>query len=445
MSIILYVEHYLFNDHFHKNYVSCIEFVVEAGATAMCIDYQLHPRTGVLFYVTDVVIPPITFTIGIAGNLLILIILSRRSMRRDSAMYVYYTAIAAVDLVALLSAMPSFVRHIDLVPLSFAHSRWMAYVVWARRAVEPMLRHTAGWLTAAAAGVRCATVRLDTVAGSPAQWTQISASRIVAFVIFVACVLLDFTRFLDAAVVELTDHCFTGVRLWSHNVTSLGRRRFYVELQPAASTLVGETLPFGLSLLFAIILFVGHLHCCRRTPSVALRTPLNSDEHGYQLSATVFALSIAFVILDAPSAALGLTRIFYFRSSNATGNEYLYRLSLIAGCLSLLRCAVNCLLLVVVNYDFRKTMRRTFCCCSPSDDDVYFEPVMCCPPPCYRRSQDHTDYERPKRISWNQLDYIATTDVIARESPTRDGGQFHQMTLLQTDQQLQDFDSSFWV
>ena len=414
--------------------------------TAMCIEYQLYPPTSVLFYITDVIIPPITFTVGIAGNLLMLIILSRRSMRRDSAMYVYYTAIAAVDLMALLSAMPSFVRHIDLVPVTVAHSRWMAYVAWTRRAVEPMLRHTAGWLTATAAGVRCATVRLETVSGSPAQWMQISASRIVAFVIFVACVLLDFTRFLDAAVVELTDHCFADVRLWSHNVTSLGRRRFYVELQPAASTLVGETLPFGLSLLFALILFVGHLRCCRRTPSVALRTPLNNDERRYQLSVTVFALSTAFVILDGPSAALGLTRVFYFRSRNATGNGHLYRLSLVAGCLRLVRCAVNCIVVVIFNYDFRKTVRRTFCCCCPSVDDVYFEPVTCCPPLCYRRSQDHTDYDRPKRISLNQLDYIATTDAIALESPTRDDGQLRQMTLLhQNDQQLQDFDSSFWV
>jgi len=411
----------------------------------MCVEYQLRPRTGVLFYVTDVVLPPIIFAVGVAGNLLLVVILSRRSMRRSSAVYVYFTAIAVVDLVALFCAVPLFVRDANLVSLSVAHSRSMAYVVWIRRGVEPILRHVAGWLTATAAGVRCATTRQDTVSGSSAHRTWICASRVVAFVFFVACVLLDFTRFLDAAVVELVDHCFSGVRLWSQNVTALGRRRFYVELQPAVSTLAGESLPLVLSLLFALILFVRQLRCCRGTPSVALRAAVDDHERECQLSVTVFSLSIAFVLLDGLTAALGLTRVFYFRSPTAAGSDDLYRLSLVARCLSLLRCAVNCPIVAVVNYDFRKTVRRSLCCCCSSDDDVYFEPIACFPPPCCRRPQHHTHHERPQRLAWNQLDYMSSTDTItARRSPIQNGAQLHQMTLLQDDLQP-DFDSSLWV
>jgi len=418
--------------------VSCL-----CAETAMCIKHQLHPRPDALFYVTDVVLPPIIFVVGVAGNLLIFVILSRRSMRRLSAVYVYYTAVAVVDLLALLCAALSFVRDLDHVPLSVAYSRSMAYAIWTRHAVEPILRHTAGWLTATAAGVRCATVRLGTVAESSAHWTGISANRVIAFVIFVSCILLDFTRFLDAAVVELTDHCFAGIRLWSHNVTALGRRRFYVELQPAVSSLAGEALPIALSLLFALILIVGHLRCCRRTASVALHTPVDDDERQHQLSVTVFALSTAFIILDGPTAAVGLARVFYFRSSTATGSENshaLYNLSLIARCLSLARCAVNCVIIAVVNYDFRKTARRTCCCCCTSQDDVYFEPVACC-----RRPRRHKDHDRPKRLSWNQPDYMETTEsVVARDSRTRNDDELHQMTLLRAVQQ-RDYDSSLWI
>jgi len=414
----------------------------------MCIEYQLHPRADALYYATDVVLPPILFGLGVAGNLLIVVMLSRRSMRQDSAIYVYYTAVAAVDLVALLCAALTFVRDLDLVPMSVAYSHSMAYVIWARRAIEPMLRHTAGWLTATAAGVRCVTVRLGTITESSAHWSRISVSRVVAFIIFVSCVLLDFTRFLDAAVVELTDHCMFGVRLWSHNVTALGRRRFYVELQPAVSTLAGETLPVALSLLFLLFLLAGHLRCCRRTPSVVLQTPADNDEREYQLSVTVFALLIAFCILDGPTAAIGLTRVFHFRSA-AAGSEVsqvLYYLSMIGRCLSLARCAVNCVIIVFVNYDFRKTMRRTFCCCCTSDDDVYFEPVMCCSLlcSCCRRPGHRTDYERPKRLSWNQLDYISTTDAFSeRSSPTLNNRQLYTMTRLAIEQQ--DCDSSLWI
>jgi len=396
----------------------------------MCVEYQLRPRTGALFYVTDVVLPPIIFGVGLVGNLLLILVLSRRPMRRDSAVYVYYTAAAAIDLAALLCAVPAFVRDVDVLPLSVANSRPMSYAVWGRRGVEPVLRHAAGWLTATAAGVRSVDAQLG---ASSSRWTRISVSRVVAFVIVVACVLLDFTRFLDAAVVELADHCFAGVRLWSLNVTDLGRQRFYAELQPAASTVAGETLPLALSLLFAMILLVGHLRCCRRSPSAARRTP-GLDDH--QLSVTVFALSTAFVVLDGPTAAVGLIRVFYFRSSAAAGSEDLYHPSLVARCLSLARCAVNCVIVTVVNYDFRVTMRRTCCCwCAPLDD-VYFEPVTCCGRPRHRG--------RPKRRSWNQLevDYMTTADVFtARNSPAPNSGQLRQIT----GQRVQDNDSSLWI
>ena len=398
----------------------------------MCVEYELHPRADALFYVTDVVLPPIIFVVGVVGNLLLIVVLSSRSMRSDNAVYVFYSAVAVVDLMALFCAVPTFLRDADLLSLAVANSRSMAYAVWARRAVEPILRHTAGWLTATAVGMRCAAVRLDTVDGSSVLWTRISTSRVVAFVILVACVLLDFTRFLDAAVVELTNHCFVGVRLWSHNVTALGRRRFYAQLQPTVSTLVGEVLPLLLSLLFALILVVELLRCCRRTSPTDVR--YDDDERDRRLSVTVLALSAAFIVLDGPTAALGLARVFYIRSSAATGSVHSHTLysdlSLIARCSSLARCCLNCVVVAVVSYDFRKTVRRTFCCCCPAVDDVYFEPVACC-----RQQTDYDDL--PKTLSLDQLDYRAT---VTRDSEAQNGRQVYRM-----EEQPQINDSSLWI
>ena len=423
----------------------------------MCIEYRLHPGTGELFYVTDVVLPPILFGVGVVGNLLLLVVLNRRPLRTASAVYVYYAAAAAVDLVALFCAVPTFLRHADVVPLSVAYSRSMAYAVWACRAVEPMLRHTAGWMTTTAAAVRCAAVRLaSSTAGTSARWTRISPSRIVALVVFVACVLLDFTRFLDSAVVELRAHCFPGVRLWSQNVTALGRRRFYVELQPAASIVAGDLLPLVLTLLFTLVLSVGHLRCfVRPKTSVARRTssPVNLDEErDHQLSVTVFALSAAFIVLDGPTAALQLTRVFYFRSSGAAGSRdsgMVYDLSLVAGCLSTVRCAVNCVVMAVISGEFRKTVRRTFCCCCAASDDQYFDPVTCCSRAQHRAEYDDDDY-RPKTLPWNYYRQppvdMATTDVItAWDSPTRNGDRLYPLTILGADQQKDHSDSSLWV
>jgi len=402
----------------------------------MCIEYQLRPRTGTLSYITNVVLPPIIFSVGSAGNVLLMFVFSRRSMRRDRAIYVYYTAVAVVDALALICAVPSFIRDVELLPVSDAYSPSLANIIWTCRAVQPMLRHTAAWLTATAAGIRCAVVRL----GSSTQWTHVGSSRVFMLVVFVACVLLDFTRFLDSAVVELTDHCVAGgSRLWSHNSTALGRRRFYAELQPIVSAVAGGTIPLALSLMFALVLLVSHLHCCRRDP-VDLRAPFDNDERDYQLSVTVFVVSAAFFLLDGPAAAVRLAGVFHFRLAVDTGNEDLNTLTLFVGVLSLTRCAVNCVIIVAINREFRKTTQRELCRCCSSSNGVRFEPVTCCRPPCCPRHR-RAWFDREKRIPWHELDYVATTDVaISRNSRAQNITHLYEL-----EDKRHENDRSLWI
>lgn len=285
-----------------------------------------------------------------------------------------------------------------------------------------MLRHSSGWFTTMAVAIRYAGTRLHD--DSPARWTRISASRIVAFVLLVSCVLLDCTRFVDTAVNELTGHCFAGVSLWTHNVTQFSVRPFYADIQPTVSVVAGQLVPFVLTLLFTTLLFVGHLRCrcCRsvaRHISVTLRVPADHDEREYQLSFTVFAVSLAFLCLDSLTTAVDITHVslFLFRpntnnSNMATGSSddvtvaVLRYLQQIGRCTSLIRCAVNFVIIVLYSHDFRKTLRRMFCCCCPSEDDVYYEPVTCCSCCCRRQRRscvnavkDKPDWSGPDRIT----------------------------------------------
>jgi len=126
-----------------------------------------------------------------------------------------------------------------------------------------------------------------------------------------------------------------------------------------------------------------------------------------------------------------------------------YDLSLVAGCLSTVRCAVNCVVMAVISGEFRKTVRRTFCCCCAASDDQYFDPVTCCSRAQHRAEYDDDDY-RPKTLPWNYYRQppvdMATTDVItAWDSPTRNGDRLYQLTILGADQQKDHSDSSLWV
>jgi hypothetical protein len=308
----------------------------------MCTQYVLHPPTGVVFYITDVALPPLLFGLGVAGNLLLLLVLNLKEMRRESAVYVYLAATAGIDLLALLSVVPSFVRDVELLPVPLAHSYPATAAVWVHRAIEPILRHSAAWYVALAVVVRYATVGGATVDANPvaadrlpttkpsSRCTRISSSRIVAFVFFVACVMLDFTRFLDATVVPLVGHCFDAEwSLWAVNRSRFAASRpGYAEIQPATSSLVGGAVPLAIAALFAVILWLTTGGWCRRrqygdscselpphvngTRSMCLRVPANYDEREYQLTATVIAIVIAAVCLDGPRAALDIAEAFYF-------------------------------------------------------------------------------------------------------------------------------------
>jgi len=390
----------------------------------MCTQYQLHPPADIVFYITDVALPPLIFGLGIAGNLLLLLVLNLREMRRESAVYVYLAATAGVDVLALLCAVPPFLRDVELLPVPVAHSYPAAVAVWVRRAIDPMLRHSVAWFAALIVVLRFASVDLQAdgsdapqVPDSPSRWTRISSARIVAFVAVVGCSLLDFTRFFDATVVPLVGHCFDpDWLLWSVNRTRFAYvRPFYAEIQPAVSALAGGAVPLAVTALFGAILWLSTTVCCRRhccrcrpgrsSPPVAgrrsacLRTPADHVERENQLTSTVIAITVAAVCLDGPRIALDVVEAF--RLVDATGSDvigslvadrpvatttlaYVVRyVGQVARCLSLLRCAINFVLIAVLDYDFRKTLRRAFCCCCPSADDVYYEPVTCC---CCRRS-----------------------------------------------------------
>ena len=73
-------------------YINDVDRILRRQTTiTMCIEYQLHPPTDPLFYVTNVAFPPIIFVVGMVCNVLLLVIFNRRSLRRDSAISVSYT------------------------------------------------------------------------------------------------------------------------------------------------------------------------------------------------------------------------------------------------------------------------------------------------------------------------------------------------------------------
>lgn len=350
----------------------------------MCVPYSLHPSPDPVFYLTEVLLPPLLFGVGVLGSLLLLAVLNCRSLRRESSIYVYLTGLAAADVLFLACAVPRFIRNVDAFPIELAFSKDMAFAVWVERGLSPICVQSAAWMVAMTAVVRYAGVRFQT---SPSRWTRISLSRVVVFVVFVFCCLLNFTRFLDTEVVQLSGHCFEPLSLWSQNVTRFGLNPIYRELLPVIVSFLGYLIPISVTLLFVVLIGCGPNGCSLlgRHP-VLLRTPGDRDEGELQVNVSVLAICTALLVLGAPSAVCSVFEAFFKDSLDAT---FFYYFQMVAQCLWLLRSSLGFVILVLINYDFRKTLRRGCCCCCPAQDDEYFEPVTCCP--CCRRADHQED------------------------------------------------------
>lgn len=356
----------------------------------MCVPYPLHPSPDPLFYLTEVLLPPLLFGVGVLGSLLVLAVLNCRTLRRESSIYVYLTGLAAADVLSLACAVPRFIRNVDAFPIELAFSREMAFAVWVKRGLGPVCVQSAAWMAALTGVVRYAGVQFQS---SPSRWTRISLSRVVVFVVFVFCLLLNFTRFLDTEVVELSGHCFEPLTLWSQNVTRFGLNPVYRDLHPVIVSFLGYLIPLSVTLLFVLLVGCGPNGCSllgRR--SVLLRTPRDRDEGEFQVNISVLAICTALLVLGAPLAVCSVFDAFF---KDALDETFVYYFEMVARCLWLLRSALGFVLLALINYDFRKTLRRGCCCCCPAQDDEFFEPVTCCP--CRRRAdRDGEAFSRGK-------------------------------------------------
>lgn len=339
----------------------------------MCVPYSFHPALDPVFYLTEVLLPPLLFGVGVLGSLLLLAVLNCRSLRRESSIYVYLTGLAAADVLSLACAVPRFVRNVDAFPIELAFSRGMAFAVWVERGLSPFCVQSAAWMVAMTAVVRFAGIRFQS---SPSRWTRISLSRVVVFVLFVFCALLNFTRFLDTEVVQLSGHCFEPLSLWSQNVTRFGLNSVYSELHPVVVSFLGYLMPLCVTLFFVLLVGCGPNGCSLLgRPPFILRTPMDRDEGEFQVNVSVLAICTALLVLGTPSAVCSVFDAFFKDSMDET---FVYYFQMVARCLWLLRSTLGFLIMALINYDFRKTLRRGCCCCCPAQDDEYFEPVTCC-------------------------------------------------------------------
>ena len=229
-----------------------------------CTD-PLHYTENLVWQATNAVLLPVQLSIGIIGNILTIIILNMAHMRTSSAIYTYLTALATLDLFTLLMTIPTYVRDMEIFTLDVGFSEEMATYVTLYNGFGNIVKHSATWVVVFVALVRYMAISRPF---RKRRWTKISASRIIVFLILVACVVVDLARFFEWEVVPMMNHCFPML-LWTYRLTQFSRGVLFIDVYPWVVTILMFFLPFALIFVFnTLIIF--HMKLWKMTRKVNL-------------------------------------------------------------------------------------------------------------------------------------------------------------------------------
>ena len=350
-----------------------------------CITFPVRQSSDALFYTTNIVLSPIVFGLGTMGNLLAVIVFSHGTLRKDNPLYVYLGAIATVHVFTLLLLIPSSIQDMEMFPPEVTYSKLMVYVTTYSHGLTQMLRQVATWILVFAVLVRYTNVRR--LFEKP-RWTRISASRIIVFVVFLFCMMVNFPRFFAVAVTEVEGHCFKDVTLWHFNYTDLGTHHVFATVYPWVVVSVGYAVPFSLIFIMAAMLLARVRISRLKATTLALHTPKDVDDNEVQISGMLLVVVAVFFALEIPDAACHLW--FAIAGPTLRRTMEFYHFQLIAHFLGTLHCCVNFGIYILFSSDFRKICRRTFCClCNAADE--YTEPITCASVCCCSRRESSDD------------------------------------------------------
>lgn len=341
---------------------------------AECRVFPVYRADDICFYITHVVMSPIVFGVGVLGNLTCIVVLNTRFIRKANPTYAYINGLAIVDILYLLLLIPRYLQESGTLPMEISHCRIMAHAVNITNGATEIFTHCGPWFVLMAAVVFLAGAETKSYKNHKPAWLKISVSRIIAFVIFLASVLLNFPRFFESSVKEVKNHCLEGlVKLWGFEPTSLGQNLLYTDLYPWIVTGLSFFLPYSILIILAITIPVKlRIKQFCKTKVTVTNTLKFNGKRVLQLGKCLFVLIILFAILETPANVKSLLVALYgeeFKKSKGY-EEFV----LISELLHRIRASIPFLLYSLLDGAFRKSLRRILCCAS----DDFYEPCVCC-------------------------------------------------------------------
>ncbi|XP_045139070.1 FMRFamide receptor-like isoform X2 [Portunus trituberculatus] len=318
--------------------------------------HEYAPFLALSRFVVQRVLVPLVLVVGVVGNSVTIIVLTRRQMRSSTNFYL--TALAISDLLYLVFIFSLSIRHHPGMnqPHHWLYWHYFRYALWLTDASSS----TSIWLTVTFTIERyiavCHPIKGKVIC------TESRALRVIVAV-FVLCFTLTATTPHEWVILMNTDPD-SGQSHLALAYSSLGSNTTYKKVFYWFTAVMFILLPLVLLAVFNsfLIHIVKQSRATRRTMT---NTASERDSHSQSQENKITIMLIAVVLLallcQLPVAVLLLYQSFYESKPSSTSYYIELGLGNIFNLLAAINAACNFVLYCAMSDKYRRTFLRTFC------------------------------------------------------------------------------------
>lgn len=309
------------------------------------------------FWIQRVLVPMITI-VGVVGNTVTIVIMTRRRMRSSTNSYL--AALAICDMLYLLCIFALSLKHYQFIQEQglLIYYRCFPLIVMLADACS----NTSVWLTATFTMERyiavCHPIRGKVLCTE-------SRARKAILAVFIFCFSFTLPTTFEYSVTEKYDPV-TNVTKPSLGASELGKNQLYKKIFYWLTVVLFTVIPFLLLAIFNAFL-VRSVHISRKQRSrMTQRTDSSRDNQENKITVMLIAVVILFFVCQLPTAvALLYTSI---RSPEPDTDEERLMLTLgnIFNFLMTINAAGNFILYCLLSQKYRRTFLQIFCPCAKS-------------------------------------------------------------------------------
>ncbi|XP_013782861.1 sex peptide receptor-like [Limulus polyphemus] len=327
--------------------------------TVVGVDKELEEfREQSRFWIQRVLVPVILI-VGLIGNTITIVILTRRRMRSSTNNYL--AALAIFDMLYLICVFGLSLSHYP----GIQNPHYVVY--WHIRPFAIMLTdacsNTSVWLTVTFTIERYIAV-CHPIKGK-VYCTESRAKKVIVFVSLI-CFFLTLPTPFEWTVIEITD-VETNETMMTMDFSDFGNNHLYKTVYYTMTAILFIFIPLFLLAIFNSFLIRSvHLSKIQRDTMTHHRESRDSLQQENKITIMLIAVVVLFFVCQLPTAAILVYTSLHTVPPNTNKEALLLGLGNIFNFLVCINAAGNFVLYCLLSQKYRRTFLQTFCPCIKS-------------------------------------------------------------------------------